>query len=95
MSLSARIDRTKLTAEQLQHAIDANLPLQAPPDGVIPNFGSGDTTAYQIYITAGVCVPLMTVFSLFRLLHAIKFRRKTFVTDESVSPYLFRTNKRR
>ncbi|KAK9416942.1 putative Integral membrane protein [Seiridium unicorne] len=84
MSLPAETDPTQLTPEQqLQYAIDAGYPLQTPPSGVIPNFENGETTAYQLYITAGVCIPLVAVFSLFRLLNVTRLGRKTFAMDET------------
>lgn len=69
--------------QQLQYAIDNGYPLQKAPAGIVPDFDNGTTTAYQLYITAGICIPLMLVFSLIRLLNAIKFARKTFIIDES------------
>lgn len=60
--------------------------MREPPDGVASNFENGGTPAYQLYITAGVCIPLMAVFSLLRLLNTIKFGRKTFLLDESKFP---------
>lgn len=85
MSVPTTTDPTQLTPEQqLQYAIDTGSPLQTPPAGVVPNFVNGDTTAYQLYITAGVCIPLIAIFSLFRLLSATTFGRKTFLLDESM-----------
>lgn len=69
--------------QQLQYAIDEGYPLQEPPHGVIPNFANGDSVAFQISITAGVCIPLMIVFSVFRLLDRTVFGRRIFVVDES------------
>ncbi|KAK6082994.1 hypothetical protein SCUP515_02228 [Seiridium cupressi] len=90
MSLPAETDPTQLTPEQqLQYAIDAGYPLQTPPSGVIPNFENGETTAYQLYITAGVCIPLVAVFSLFRLLNVTRLGRKTFAMDETVDHGVF------
>lgn len=89
MSVPSGTDPTLLTPEQeIQYTIDSGFPLQDPPSGVIPNFENGETTAYQLYITAGVCIPLMTVFSLFRLHNTTRFRRQTFILDESVFPFL-------
>ncbi|ROV92453.1 hypothetical protein VSDG_06659 [Cytospora chrysosperma] len=85
MSLPTTTDPKQLTPEQqLQYAIDAGYPLQTPPAGAVPNSVNGDMNAYQLYITAGVCTPLIAIFSLFRLLNAIKFGRKTFVVDETI-----------
>lgn len=70
--------------QQLQYAIDAGYPLQTPPDGIVPDFETGDTTAYQLYITAGVCTMLIVVFSAFRLFNAIRFWGKTFLLDEII-----------
>lgn len=69
--------------QQLQYAIDEGYPLQEPPEGVLPDFANGDSVAFQISITAGVCIPLMIVFSVFRLLGGTVFGRMTFVADES------------
>lgn len=86
MSLPTTTDPKQLTPEQqLQYAIDAGYPLQTPPAGVVPNSVNGDMNAYQLYINHCGCVyPAHRNFSLFRLLNAIKFGRKTFVVDESV-----------
>lgn len=90
MSSSTGTDTTQLTLEQeMQYAIDAGYPLQTPPTGVVSNFETGDTTAYQLYITAGVCITLVVVFSLLRLLSAIRFAPKTFLIDESEFSFLF------
>ncbi|KAI3328370.1 hypothetical protein F4824DRAFT_493210 [Ustulina deusta] len=40
-----------------------NYPIQAPPPGVTPNFVNPDSTAYQVYITSGLCIPLMLGFA--------------------------------
>lgn len=63
-------------------------PIQAPPDGVTPNFVNPESTAYQVYITAGVCVPLMVVFSLMRFLTKIYLGPRTIKIDESENPKL-------
>lgn len=85
MSLSVG---TELTPEKwLQYAIDAEYPVRPLPAGVIPNFDSGNTTVYQLYTTAGVCIPLIAILGSFRLLYAIKLKRKISIADESVSPF--------
>lgn len=79
---------TELAPEKwLQHAIDAEYPMRPLPVGVVPSFDSGNTTAYQLYMTAGVCIPLVALFSSFRLLYATKFRRKIFAADQCASPF--------
>lgn len=76
---------TELTPEKwLQYAIDAEYPMRPLPAGVVLSFNSGNTTAYQLYMTAGVCIPLVAFLSSFRLLYAITFRRKIVVADRSV-----------
>ncbi|KAI1633568.1 hypothetical protein F4809DRAFT_622741 [Biscogniauxia mediterranea] len=57
-------------------------PIQQPPPGVIPNFENPESIAYQIYITASVCIPLMLVFSLIRFLSIIYISRKIVIGDE-------------
>lgn len=59
-------------------------PIQAPPDGVTANFVNPESTAYQVYITAGVCLALMVVFSLTRLLSKIYFGPRKIKIDEIV-----------
>lgn len=83
MSLPEGTNPLDLTPQQqLQYAIDAGYPLHEPPAGIISDFVNGNTIAYQLYITAGVCIPLMAVSGLFRLLNAIKFSRQNFFLDE-------------
>lgn len=83
MSLPEGTNLLDLTPQQqLQYAIDAAYPLHEPPTGILSDFIDGNTIAYQLYITAGVCISLMAVSSLFRLLNAIKFSRQTFFLDE-------------
>lgn len=58
-------------------------PIQAPPPGVTPNFVNPESTAYQVYITAGVCVPLMLVFSMTRFISKLYLGGKVILSDES------------
>jgi hypothetical protein len=73
----------QLTPEQeIEYAIQLNYTLQQPPEGVTPDFEHGDTIAYQLYITAGVCFTLMILFTVFRILNVSVFKRKTYLLDE-------------
>ena len=58
-------------------------PLAEPPPGVTPNFDNPESIAYQIYITASVCIPLMLIFALFRGVSVIYLGRKVVVGEES------------
>lgn len=73
-----------MDAETLSHYLD--YPIQAPPEGVVPDFVNPSSISYQLYITAGVCIPLMLLFSLTRLLSKVYVGPKKIKTDESRSP---------
>ncbi|KAK0621944.1 hypothetical protein B0T17DRAFT_509243 [Bombardia bombarda] len=60
------------------------LPLQTAPPGVTPNFVNPESIDYQIYITVGLCTPLMIIFSLARLTSNIYLKQKTVMSQESV-----------
>jgi hypothetical protein len=68
--------------ETLEQYLD--YPLMAPPPGVTPNFVNPDSTAYQVYITAGVCIPLMLFFSATRFLSKNYMGRKTIIWEEAI-----------
>lgn len=51
-----------------------------------PDYVNPDSIAYQVYITAGVCLTLMVAFSLTRLLSKICFGPRTIKIDESENP---------
>jgi hypothetical protein len=73
----------ELTPEQeIEYAIQLGYPLQPPPENVVPDYENGDTIAYQLYITAGVCFTLMIIFTVFRILNVSVFKRKTYLLDE-------------
>ncbi|KAF2970324.1 hypothetical protein GQX73_g3175 [Xylaria multiplex] len=61
-----------------------NYPIQAPPPGVIPNFVNPGSTAYQVYITAGLCIPLMLGFAASRFSSKFCNAYKTFLTDDII-----------
>jgi hypothetical protein len=65
-------------------------PTQTPPPGVLPNFVNPDSNAYQVYITAGVCIPLMIIFALTRLISKINLGKRLVIIDESKLPRRFR-----
>lgn len=58
-------------------------PIQAPPPGVEPNFVNPNSIAYQVYVTAGVCLPLILVFALMRILSRKHLRKQTIISHES------------
>jgi hypothetical protein len=66
-----------LTPELLSQLLDE--PTQRAPLGVTPNFIDPYSIAYQVYITAGVCILLMVVFSLLR------FVAKTYYSWKSIN----------
>ncbi|OKL60390.1 hypothetical protein UA08_04240 [Talaromyces atroroseus] len=73
-----------LSPDTLSHLL--NYPSQPPPAGVTPNFVNPSSIAYQVYVTAGVCISLMVVFSLLRLISKTYFPQKpTNVGEESVT----------
>lgn len=69
-------------------------PAQSFPEGVTPDFFNPDSIAYQVYITAGVCLALMMAFSLTRLLSKIYFGPRTIKIDESENLQRFGLNVR-
>ncbi|KAK8108382.1 hypothetical protein PG984_014183 [Apiospora sp. TS-2023a] len=58
-------------------------PIQAPPPGVTPNFVNPDSTLYQVYVTAAVCIPLMLVFASFRWGCKVFVKQKVILVDEN------------
>lgn len=70
-------------AEPVQNMDNA---IQPPPEGVTPHVVNPESIAYQVYITAGVCLTLMVVFSLTRLLWKICFGPRPIKMDESENP---------
>lgn len=75
------VNLTKMDAAEPGQYMDN--PAQSVPEGVTPDFVNPDSISYQVYITAGVCLTLMVVFSLTRLLSKIYFGPKTIRIDES------------
>jgi hypothetical protein len=74
-----------ITPEVIQYAIDNGLPLQLPPEGTVANLENPDSLAYQLYITAGVCITLMVIFTVFRLLHVcIITSNRKYLLDEGM-----------
>lgn len=59
---------------------------QPPPEGVAPEVVNPESMASQVYITAGICLTLMVLFSLTRLLSKICFGQRTVKMDESENP---------
>lgn len=58
-------------------------PIEAPPEGVTPNFVNPDSTAYQVHITAGFCLALIAIFSTIRFVSKMYLGPKCIKTDES------------
>ena len=44
-----------------------NLPVRAPPPGVVPNFVDPVSRRYEVYVTAGICLPILALFAVARL----------------------------
>ena len=44
-----------------------NMPVASPPKGVVPNFNPQYSRAYEVYVTAGVCLPIILIFAAARL----------------------------
>lgn len=63
--------------------LDSDYPLGPPPEGVMQNLVDPDSDAYKMYITAGICMTIMTVFPLMRFLSKIQLGTKTVKIDES------------
>ncbi|MCJ1395154.1 hypothetical protein MMC18_008035 [Xylographa bjoerkii] len=51
-------------------------PLSAPPPGVIPNFTHPESIASEIYVAAGVCMPLVLLFAVVRYYAKIVVMKK-------------------
>lgn len=51
-----------------------------------PDYVNPDSIAYQVYITADVCLTLVVAFSLTRLLAKIYFGPRKIKIDESENP---------
>lgn len=66
-------------------------PIQAPPAGVTPNFVDPSSLAYIVYITAGVCIPLMVVFSLARFVYKVSSGARAINADEGKSRFFIRS----
>lgn len=73
-----------MDAATLEQYLD--YPIQAPPEGVTPNFVNPESTAYQVYITAGFCLALMAIFSMIRFMSKMYLGPRSIKTDESKSP---------
>lgn len=54
-------------AQQLSPLDYANLPVAAPPVGVLPNLNNPSTRAIEIYVGMGICIGISLVFVLLRL----------------------------
>jgi hypothetical protein len=78
-----------LTPETLSGLL--NFPIQVPPPGVTANFDNPDSIAFQVYITAGVCIPLIVAFSITRFASKIYLDRKTILLHESEFLYISQT----
>ena len=44
-----------------------NEPLEPPPPGVGPNLVNPQSRAYEIYVAASVCLPLIAIFATMRI----------------------------
>ncbi|KAK3372600.1 hypothetical protein B0H63DRAFT_551337 [Podospora didyma] len=69
-----------LTPETIVQIRD--LPVEAPPPGMVSNFVNPDSTAYQMYASASIFIALMVVFSLVRLVAILRLGQKTAVVQE-------------
>lgn len=63
--------------------LDLQYPIETPPPGISPNLVNPDSNAYQVYITAGVCIPLMLIFAFIRFVSIGYAHRKVTMADES------------
>lgn len=75
----------KLSPEMLPSLLD--YPIQPPPAGVTPDFIDPDTISYQVYITAGVYIPLMLGFSVIRFASRLYIRVETYIADDGSSSF--------
>lgn len=60
----------------------SNLPLSPPPPGVTPNFKNPESRADQIYISAGICLPLILLFAALRIYAKISILKKKRTWDD-------------
>ena len=64
-------------AQPMDASSYANLPLAAPPPGVVPNFNNPQSRAYQLHIGMAVCIGITSVFVLLRI-YARAFVQRTW-----------------
>ena len=66
--LSSDIHTIIMSIEVLKHTPNLQaMPLAAPPAGVIPNYDPQYSRAYEVFATAGVCLPIAFMFAAARL----------------------------
>ena len=58
-----------------------DMPLAFPPSGVIPNFNPQYNRAYEVYVAAGVCLPVILVFAVARLYVKMAVTKKVSSDD--------------
>ena len=44
-----------------------SLPLEPPPDGVLPNFQNPDNRSHELFIVAGLCLCIILSFACLRV----------------------------
>ena len=72
-----------------------NEPLAPPPPGIVPNLVDPETRAYEIYVAASVCLPLIAIFATMRIYaRVIILKRWTWDDCENIVMPLMTVTKR-
>ena len=58
-----------------------NEPLSPPPPGVTPDFVHPESEASEIYIAAGICIPLILIFTAMRFYAKLKIMKGALWND--------------
>ena len=62
-------------------------PVVAPPPGVVPNLTNPASRASEIYVAAGVCLPLIVSFAAMRLYAKVAILKKWTWDDGEGLPF--------
>ena len=60
-------------------------PLSAPPPGVIPNLENPQSRAFELFVTASVCLPLIIFFASLRLYAKVAILKKWTWDDSELT----------
>ena len=53
-----------------------NQPVLPAPDGIVPDLSNPKSRAFEIYVTAAVCLPLIVLFTVLRCYAKIVIMKK-------------------